>query len=103
MEKEASTVSVGNLVVVAVGVTAAVLLGVWGMLASSTTDLRTELGRVEDTLRTELGRMEDTLRTELGKVDDNVGALRTDVTKIAEDVGYLRGRMDERDMQRTAD
>ena len=99
MEKETSTVSVGNLVVVAVGVTAAVLLGVWGMLASSTTDLRAEIGRVEDTLRTEIGRVD----AEIGKVDDNVGALRTDVTKIAEDVGYLRGRMDERDMQRTAD
>ena len=114
MEKGINVVSVGNLVAVAVGVTATILIGVWGMVASSENDLRTEIERVEDALRTEIervedalrteiGRVEDTLRTEIGKVDGKVDVLRTDVTGIAEDVGYLRGRMDERDLQRPAD
>ena len=48
------------------------------------------------------GLRED-VREDIGKVDGNVDALRTDVTKIAEDVGYLRGRVDERDLQQTVD
>ena len=117
MEKGTNAVSVGNLIVAAVGVTASVLFGVWMMNAS----LRTEIGKVDTTLRTESGKVDTTLRTEIGKVDGNVDGLRddvredigkvdgnvdglrTDVTQIAEDVGYLRGRMDERDLQRTAD
>ena len=47
--------------------------------------------------------LRDDVREDIGKVDGNVDALRTDVTKIAEDVGYLRGRVDERDLQQTVD
>ena len=106
MEKGTNAVSVGNLIVAAVGVTASVLFGVWMMNAT----LRTEIGKVDATLRTEIGKVDgnvdalrDDVREDIGKVDGNVAGLRTDVTRIAEDVGYLRGRMDERDLQRTAD
>ena len=62
-------------------------------------EVREDLEKVDDSI----GALRNEVREDLGKMDDNVDGLRTDVTGIAEDVGYLRGRIDERDNQRTAD
>ena len=99
MEKGTNAVSVGNLILAAVSVTAVVLFGVWRMNATLRTEMRTEIGKVDGNV----DALRDHVREDIGKVDGNVDRLRTDVTKIAEDVGYLRGRMDERDMQQAAD
>ena len=110
------------------GVIIVAWFGLWTMMDRRFAELRNDNAALRNEVREDLGKMDgsiDALRNEvredlekvddsisalrnevredLGKMDGSIDGLRTDVTGIAEDVGYLRGRIDERDNQRTAD
>lgn len=80
-EEVSAVVGVGNLIIAAVSISAIILFGVWRMLAH---------------YETRNDAAHDGLGTRIDAVGDKVDVVRTDVA-------YLRGRQDERDMQRTAD
>ena len=119
MEKGANVVSlgVGQLVIGVLSVILSVLAGVWfllqheiGQVDADVREVGSKVEELRDHVREDIGKVDgnvdalrEHVREDIGKVDGNVDALRTDVTKIAKDVGYLRGRMDERDVQQAAD
>lgn len=91
------------------GVIIAAWFGLWTMMDRRFAELRNDNAALRNEVRRDLEKVDDSigaLRTEvredLGEMDGSIDGLRTDVTGIAEDVGYLRGRIDERDNQRTA-
>ena len=78
-EEVSAVVSVGNLIIAAVGITAVILIGVWRIVASYESRNETAhegLGNRIDGLRTELREDNATLRTELR---EDIATLRTEL------------------------
>ena len=86
----ATAVSVGNLIVAAVGVTATVLFGVWQMFRSAQKSSETAQRNAKednDKAHGELGRKID-------GVKEGVQTLTVSMTEVKKDVEYLRKDVD---------